>query len=267
MESKSGPQQGINAWLEEELLQQYRQDRGSVDPEWTTVFEHDGSNGVSNAPGNGAARVVAANGSTPASAVLTRAVAEPAILDTDELMPLRGAAGKIAENMAASVTIPLATSQRIIPVKVIDENRRLINHHRGLAGKSKVSYTHLIGWAIVRSVQANPGLNNSFTWNAAGEPFRVLKKEINFGLAVDVAGKNGARSLVVPNIKNAGAMSFTDYMAAFDALVAKARTNKLAMPDFQGTTISLTNPGTVGTMSSIPRLMVGQGAIIAVGAM
>ena len=94
-----------------------------------------------------------------------------------------------------------------------------------------------------------------------------MKNEINFGLAVDVAGKNGARSLLVPNIKNAGAMSFAQYMAAFDDLVARARTGKLGLPDFQGTTISLTNPGTVGTMASMPRLIAGQGAIIAVGAM
>ena len=123
-------------------------------------------------------------------------------------MPLRGAPARIAENMAASVAIPLATSQRIIPVKVIDENRRLINHHRGLLGKSKVSYTHHHRLGDRASVQANPGLNHAFASNAAGELFRVVKKEINFGLAVDVAGKNGARSLLVPSIKNAGAMSF-----------------------------------------------------------
>src|ERR1700686_4124776 len=129
-------------------------------------------------------------------------------------MPLRRTAARIAENMALSATIPLATSQRIIPVKVIDENRRLINHHRALLGKSKVSYTHLIGWAIVKSVAANPSLNHAFASNAAGELFRVVKKEINFGLAVDVAGKNGARSLLVPNIKNAGAMSFQEFLTA-----------------------------------------------------
>ena len=182
-------------------------------------------------------------------------------------MPLRGTAARIAENMAISATIPLATSQRIIPVKVVDENRRLINHHRTLLGKSKVSYTHLIGWAIVKSVIANPSLNHAFASNASGEIFRVVKNEINFGLAVDVPGKNGSRSLLVPNIKNAGAMSFAQYMAAFDDLVARARTGKLGLPDFQGTTISLTNPGTVGTMASMPRLVAGQGAIIAVGAM
>ena len=149
-------------------------------------------------------------------------------------MPLRGAPARIAENMAISATIPLATSQRIVPVKVIDENRRLINHHRALLGKSKVSYTHLIGWAIVKSVQANPGLNNAFASNPAGELFRVVKKEINFGLAIDVAGKNGARSLLVPSIKNAGAMTFPEYMAAFDDLVARGRSGKLTSAGFPG---------------------------------
>jgi 2-oxoglutarate decarboxylase len=255
-------QSGINSWLEDELLQEFRHDRTSVDPLWKSVFERNGANGAGSANGSPAA-AAAANGAP----VFAPQIAPPAPSATDELVPLRGVAGKIAENMAASVSIPLATSQRIISVKVIDENRRLINHHRGLIGRSKVSYTHLIGWAIIRSVQANPGLNNSFTWSPEGQPFRVVKPEINFGLAVDVAGKNGARGLVVPNIKNAGAMSFSQYMAAFDDLVARARTNKLGPADFQGTTISLTNPGTVGTMASSPRLMLGQGAIIAVGAM
>jgi 2-oxoglutarate decarboxylase len=262
MEANPGPQSGINAWLEEELLQQYHHDRASVDADWKNIFDHDAPNGVTvrpPLPGNGHT-----NGDIAAR------VTAPAVIplaDSEELTPLRGAAARIAENMALSAFIPLATSQRIIPVKVIDENRRLINHHRALLGKSKVSYTHLIGWAIVKSVQANPSLNHAFASNAAGELFRVVKKEINFGLAVDVAGKNGARSLLVPNIKNAGGMSYAQYMAAFDDLVGRARTGKLGVADFQGTTISLTNPGTVGTMASIPRLVSGQGAIIAVGAM
>ena len=198
---------------------------------------------------------------------MARPASEPVLAASEELMPLRGAPARIAENMAASATIPLATSQRIIPVKVIDENRRLVNHHRALLGKSKLSYTHIIGWAIVRAVQANPALNHAFASNPAGELFRVLKKEINFGPCVDIAfSKNGARSLVVPNIKNAGIRTFADYVSAFDDLVNRARNNKLTPADFQGTTISLTNPGTVGTMASMPRLVPGQGAIIAVGA-
>jgi 2-oxoglutarate dehydrogenase E1 component len=264
MEANPGPQLGINAWLEEELLQQYQHDRTSVDSDWKSIFDHD-------APAVVPARKVNGNGGNGIAkapvAVLPPPASEPILSGSEELMPLRGTAAKIAENMAISATIPLATSQRIIPVKVIDENRRLINHHRALLGKSKVSYTHLISWAIVKAVQANPALNHAFAANGSGEMFRVVHNEINFGLAVDVAGKNGARSLLVPNIKNAGSMAFQQFLAAFDDLVVRARNGKLGLADFQGTTISLTNPGTVGTMASMPRLVAGQGAIVAVGAM
>jgi len=181
------------------------------------------------------------------------------------LQPLRGAAGRIAENMAASVSIPLATSQRTIAVKVMDENRRIINQHRAVLGLSRVSYTHLIGWAVVKALEEFPGLNQAYA-EKDGAAYRVVHPQVNLGIAVDAAGKDGARNLLVPNIKNAGALNFQDYLNSFDDLVARARTGKLVTADFQATTISLTNPGTVGTMSSSPRLMLGQGAIIATGA-
>jgi len=260
MQGNQSPTSGINAWLEEELLQQYHHDRTSVDSDWKDIFEHGEPNGTRVGNGNTAVAVAA-------PAVVLREASDPVATGSEELVPLRGTAARIAENMALSAAIPLATSQRIVPVKVIDENRRLINHHRALLGRSKVSYTHLIGWAIVKSVQANPSLNHSFASNTAGELFRVVKKEINFGLAIDVPGKGGARSLLVPNIKSAGALTFAQYLTAFDDLVARARNGKLGVADFQGTSISLTNPGTVGTMASMPRLVAGQGAIIAVGAM
>ena len=168
--------------------------------------------------------------------------------------------------MNASVTIPLATSQRVIPVKVMDENRRIINQHRTLVGKSKVSYTHLIGWAILKALEDFPGLNHAY--GEVERPARAHRRtrSINLGIAVDVAGKDGSRNLLVPNIKNAGALDFAQYVTTFDDLVDRARKGKLTPADFQGTTISLTNPGTVGTMASSPRLMTGQGAIIAAGA-
>src|SRR5689334_2041908 len=251
MSLKSDPDMGINSWLEDELYQQYRHDRTAVDEEWKRLFE---SNGEPR-PGNGA---------TPgASAAPKSAAPEPPA--SAELQPLRGVAGKIAENMEASLSIPLATSQRTIAVKVMDENRRIVNQHRTLVSRSKVSYTHLIGWAIVKALDSVPAINQAYA-ERDGQPFRVVRPEVNLGIAVDVAGKDGNRSLLVPNIKNAGAMNFAQYLAAFDDLVLRARNAKLGMPDFQGTTISLTNPGTVGTMASNPRLMPGQGAIIATGA-
>jgi 2-oxoglutarate decarboxylase len=253
MASKPGPELGVNSWLEDELYQQYLHDRSTVDESWKRLFET--SNG--HAP-NGSHAAAPTGIAIPAPPTI-----EPAL--GEQLQALRGAAGRIAENMAASVSIPLATSQRTIAVKVMDENRRVINQHRTIAGKSKVSYTHIIGWAVVKALGESPSLNYAYT-ERDGQPYRIQRPQVNLGIAVDVAGKDGARSLMVPNIKNAAALTFHEYVAAFDNLVARARSAKLTPADFQGTTISLTNPGTVGTMSSNPRLMMGQGCIIATGA-
>ncbi len=254
MAAKSGPDLGINSWLEDELYQQYLHDRSTVDESWKHVFEASNGNG--------------ANGTHPGASAATVAVpAAPAIEPAagEQLQALRGAAGRIAENMGASVFIPLATSQRTIAVKVMEENRRVINQHRSIAGKSKVSFTHIVGWAIVKALAEIPALNHAYS-ERDGQPFRLIRPQVNLGIAVDVAGKDGARSLMVPNIKNAGALSFHEYLNAFDDLVSRARSAKITPADFQGTTISLTNPGTVGTMSSNPRLMMGQGCIVATGA-
>jgi 2-oxoglutarate dehydrogenase E1 component len=246
MPLKTDPDLGINSWLEDELYQQYLNDRTAVDESWKHVFED-----------------------SPAQAEISasprlRVSASPSAASPN-LQPLRGIAARIAENMNASVSIPLATSQRVIPVKVMDENRRIINQHRTLVGKSKVSYTHLIGWAILKALEDFPGLNQAYG-ESNGQPARMVHPRINLGIAVDVAGKDGSRNLLVPNIKDAGALDFAQYVTTFDDLVDRARKGKLSPADFQDTTISLTNPGTVGTMSSSPRLMPGQGAIIAAGA-
>jgi len=255
---------GINSWLEDELYQQYLNDRKNVDQSWKEVFESNG--GEAPQPANGAhvpPSVALQNGTPEPTTAVTAPAHQPIAGET--LMPLRGAAARIAENMNLSLTIPLATSQRVIPVKVIDENRRIINEHRTLIGKSKISYTHIIGWAIVKAIRTNPTLNHAYA-ETNGEAFRVVRDRVNLGVAVDVAGKDGARSLKVPNVKDAGSLDFAQYAAAFDDVVARARGNKLSVQDFEGTTISLTNPGTVGTLGSVPRLMPGQGAIIATGA-
>ena len=249
---KSESELGINSWLEDELYQQYLHDRSTVDESWKHIFEEPRA-----LPKNGATVPVAAAAPPPA------APSAPAA--GEELQSLRGVAGKIAENMSASLSIPLATSQRSIAVKVMDENRRIINQHRTLVGKSKVSYTHIIGWALVKALEEVPAINHAYA-EKDGQPFRVIHKEVNLGIAVDVAGKDGGRSLMVPNIKDTASLSFADYVERFDDLVFRARKSKLTPADFAGTTLSLTNPGTVGTVSSNPRLMPGQGAIIAAGA-
>ncbi|MEJ7609366.1 MAG: multifunctional oxoglutarate decarboxylase/oxoglutarate dehydrogenase thiamine pyrophosphate-binding subunit/dihydrolipoyllysine-residue succinyltransferase subunit, partial [Bryobacteraceae bacterium] len=168
--------------------------------------------------------------------------------------------------MTLSLTVPTATSQRVVQVRALEENRTLLNQQRTITGKSKISYTHLIAFALLRALEKFPQLNDAYT-EQDGQPFRITRRQVNFGLAVDVKGKDGNSSLMVPNIRNAGALTFSQFLAAFDDVVQRARTAKLLPGDFQGSTISLTNPGTVGTYGSVPRLVAGQGAIIATGAM
>ncbi len=246
---------GINSWLEDELYHQYLHDRREIDESWRQVFES-------------AVEPVAPTPPALATAAEPPAQPEPKALaagPAEQVVPLRGAAARVVQNMTASLGVPTATSQRIIPVKVIDENRHIINQHRTLLGKSKVSYTHLIAWAIVKALASYPTLNHAYA-ESDGEALRVIRNQVNFGVAVDLPGKDGSRALVVPNIKNAVALDFQQFLTAYDDLIARARSGKLSVEDFRGTTISLTNPGTVGTVGSVPRLMPGQGAILATGA-
>jgi len=270
MSTEPGQKITINSWLEEELYQQFVNNRRSVDDNWKEVFDSEPPPVEAvpeNVPPPPVTQTVAVQptATQQAPAAAAAPVAPALILSpAEQLVPLRGAPMRIAENMTASLAVPTATSQRTIPVKVIDENRRLLNHWRDLHGKSKISYTHLISWAIVKAAQHTPGINDAYA-EVDGQPHRIVRPEVNIGIAVDVAGKDGHRSLVVPSIKNAGAMGFYEFLTAFDTLVGKSRTGKLMPDDFRGTTISLTNPGTVGTLGSVPRLMPGQGAIIATG--
>ncbi len=167
--------------------------------------------------------------------------------------------------MENSLTIPTATSQRVIPVKVLEENRKIVNQYLQMSNGGKVSFTHIIAWAIMRALENFPSLNAAFAAQG-GNPQRIARHVVNFGLAVDVERKDGSRSLIVPNVKNADRMDFRELVSAYDDIIARVRKGAIEPEDFQGTTITLTNPGTVGTVTSLPRLMVGQGAIIATGA-
>jgi 2-oxoglutarate decarboxylase len=179
---------------------------------------------------------------------------------------LKGVANKIAENMEVSLEIPTATSLRVIPVKMLWEDRMLINRYLEQKSGKKVTFTHLISWAIIKSLRFYPSLN-SYYESSDGKTFKVDPGTINFGIAIDLPGRDGSRSLMVPNIKGVDKMNFSEFMNAFDDLISRARKGKIEISDFEKTTISITNPGTLGTVSSMPRLMKGQGAIIATGAM
>ncbi len=179
---------------------------------------------------------------------------------------LRGAPARTAQNMDASLSVPTATSVRSVPVKLLWDNRTVINNHLARARGGKVSFTHLIGYALVQAVKSIPDMNVGFDV-VDGKPNLITPAHINLGLAIDVPKPDGSRQLLVPSIKAAETMDFAGFWTAYEDVVRKARDNKLTVADFQGTSISLTNPGGIGTVHSVPRLMKGQGAIIGVGAM
>jgi 2-oxoglutarate dehydrogenase E1 component len=168
--------------------------------------------------------------------------------------------------MEASLAVPTATSVRTMPAKLLEVNRLILNNQlRRLARGGKVSFTHLIGWAVVRALREMPEMNVAYT-EIDGKPHVVRYPHINLGLAVDLERPDGSRVLVVPSVKQADTLDFGGFWAAYEDLIHKARTNRLTPDDFAGTTATLTNPGTIGTVQSVPRLMPDQGVIVGVGA-
>jgi 2-oxoglutarate decarboxylase len=280
---------GANATYVEGLLSRYRSNPTLVDDAWRSYFTEllgesanatsDGGSAASD--GNGAAATAVARPeptgveqaqpqATGAQAQAPAARQQSATRPTGaqprgEAQPIRGGALKIVENMEASLGVPTATSNRQIPVKVLEENRVIVNQFLKEHNRGKASYTHFIAFAILRALDKFPQMNDGFAI-VEGQPSRVRRPEVNLGVAIDLEKKDGTRTLLVPNIKNAGALQFAQFLSAYDDVVKRARAGKLGLPDFQDTTISLTNPGTIGTVSSNPRLMAGQSAIIATGA-
>jgi len=217
-------------------------------------------------PRPAAAAAEPAAGTTSPVAKDPRPAAPAAASDEPTLTVLRGAPARTVANMDASLEVPTATSVRSVPVKLLWDNRTVINNHLARARGGKVSFTHVIGYALIKALKAMPEMNVSFDV-VDGKPNLVTPAHINLGLAIDMAKKDGTRQLLVPSIKAAETMDFAAFWTAYEEIVRKARDAKLTVEDFQGTTISLTNPGTIGTNHSVPRLMKGQGCIIGVGAM
>src|SRR5215210_5785111 len=177
-----------------------------------------------------------------------------------DVQPIRGPAAKLVKFMNESRSITTATSFRTVPVDALDGHRKELK----TAGK-KLSFTHLIAWAIVKAAGDMPVMGHAYA-EEDGKPQRVMPGRVSLGLAVDVERKDGTRSLVVPVLRDAGRLSFSDFVARYDELVVGARDNTLQPDAYQGANITLTNPGGIGTVASVPRLMPGQGTIVATGA-
>jgi 2-oxoglutarate decarboxylase len=268
-----------------DLLEQYRQDRKNVDATWRTYFDkalgrppeaeaqpvtvivsQTQPQAPAAASTSGLPTLARQDVPVVAAGERSKAVARVSILPGDVLQPIRGGAMRVVENMEASLQVPTATSIRTIPVRTLEENRRLLNKHREAAGQGKVSFTHLVAWAILRAFDTFPRLNDAYA-EVDGQAHRIQRDRVRLGIAVDVQKKDGSRTLLVPNIKDAQRLTFAEFLRAFDDLVARSRRGAISPDDFMGTTVSLTNPGTVGTTSSAPRLMPGQGLIVATGSL
>ncbi|NNE99299.1 MAG: multifunctional oxoglutarate decarboxylase/oxoglutarate dehydrogenase thiamine pyrophosphate-binding subunit/dihydrolipoyllysine-residue succinyltransferase subunit, partial [Pyrinomonadaceae bacterium] len=260
---------GANASYVEGLYNRYKSDPGLVDESWQAYF-NDLIGGDNGQPADLKPSESTPTPPTP-SATPTSTSAAPVKKESEtkvragvEAKPLTGVAKVIVENMDESLTVPTATSVRRVPVKLLEENRKMINESLLARALGKVSYTHLIGWAIIKAAGEYPSMNNGYGV-VDGKPSRLESTSLNLGIAVDVEKKDGSRNLLVPNLKGVNAGTFWQFFQAFNEAVTKARTGKLTLDDFQGTTITLTNPGTLGTVASTPRLMSGQSAIIATG--
>ncbi|GAA1939245.1 multifunctional oxoglutarate decarboxylase/oxoglutarate dehydrogenase thiamine pyrophosphate-binding subunit/dihydrolipoyllysine-residue succinyltransferase subunit [Brevibacterium antiquum] len=310
---------GSNEWLVEELYEQYKSDKNSVDQSWWPFFDKYEKNGDGAAAKTADSKPAAKTGTKPAAKSnvksASKAPAKPAdksakdtsgadsvaddsprgispssaqtetlkaetksvpkvvVKDTEPkptpeetVTPLRGPAKLIAKNMDDSIEVPTATSVRALPAKALIDNRIVINSHLKRTRGGKVSFTHLIGFAVIRALQNFPSQNVSYDVRD-GKPVMVSPAHVNFGLAIDVPKKDGSRTLLVPNVKKAETLTFRQFVDAYDGLVDKARQGKLTADDFAGTSVSLTNPGGIGTVHSVPRLTKGQGCIIGVGAL
>jgi 2-oxoglutarate decarboxylase len=289
---------GANEWLVDELWTLYQKDPQLVEKSWWPLFESRAADaGVTlptPAPAPTAAptpavsmaddpspmtspiakttsiapkeQPIPAEAPTSPTAIITTVEDSAEAAPSDQVNPLKGMAKALAANMDQSLTVPTATSVRTVPAKLMIDNRIVINNHLRRARGGKVSFTHLIAWAMIKALKELPG-QNVFYDEVDGKPVAVHPANINLGIAIDMPKPDGTRGLVVPGIKRAQHMGFADFLVAYEDVVKRARDGALTADDFSGNTISLTNPGGIGTEHSVPRLMRGQACIIGAGAL
>src|SRR3954447_21549870 len=253
---------GPNEWLVDEMYEQFLADPKSVSASWQEFFADYRRDQHEPAAPASAAPATAAPAKAAAPAKESGATASP------EGTPLRGAAARTVANMEESLKVPTATSFREVPARLLEVNRSVINGYLSRTRGGKVSFTHLIGFAVVRAIaETMPVMNSSYVATDDGKPGVVHHEHIGLGIAVDMEKSDGSRTLFVPVIRDADTLDFHEFWGAYEDLIRKVRSNKLSPDDFAGATVSLTNPGTLGTVQSVPRLMPGQGVIVGVGAL
>jgi 2-oxoglutarate dehydrogenase E1 component len=278
----TGRHQGdqANLGLIEDLYRQYLEDPASVSPAWRDFFADSQPAGEASgeasgdASGDGRAASGASQSTpTPSTGAPAKAPAAPQPPDDapglkeDVVSPIRGAASRVVENMEASLGVPTATSVRQVPAKLLEVNRTILNNHLARVRGGKVSFTYLIAYAVLKALERVPAMNAGFALDDDGKPVHVRHAKVNLGLAVDLERPDGSRMLLVPNIKAADTLTFAEFHTAYEDVIQRVRANQITPDDFAGTTVTITNPGMIGTVHSIPRLMPGQGLIVGVGAL
>ena len=276
VDQADGSDAGPNDWLIEDMRERYLADPDSVSESWRAFFEE------SDQPGTSDRQSAVGDRQQPSglrsairdqpevgdqrSAVGDQPEEQVALPAEETTTRLTGITATIARRMEESLAVPTATSFRTMPSKLLEVNRLILNNQlKRLAGGGKVSFTHLIGYAVARALGELTALNVSYA-EIDGKPHVVEHPHVNLGLAIDVERADGTRVLLVPNIKAAETFDFKTFWEEYELVVTRARNNKLSPDDFAGTTATLTNPGTIGTVQSVPRLMPDQGLIVGVGA-
>ena len=267
---------GPNEWIVDEIYEQFKKDKSLVDPAWWEFF-NDYTPGEKVVITSSVKAEIPSPVETPEKQVVQKLsedispIAEPInTVEVEEKVsitePLKGVAARVVSNMESSLSVPTATSIRSIPAILLQENRVFINEHLARRRGGKVSFTHIIGFAVVKALRAYPDMNAAYT-QIDSKPAIIRHGHIGLGLAIDLTKPDGSRQLLVPAIKNAESLDFAQFWATYDDIVKRARNNKLTIEDFNGVTVSLTNPGTIGTQHSVPRLMQNQGLIVGVGSL
>src|SRR5260221_3084603 len=268
---------GPNTWLIDEMYQQYLENPDSVAEPWRDFFADYTPDSGTPPPEQAAQPAITQEAPEVRKAAKKQEAPEPPKAEPKKApteispitpateRPLRGADATLAKYMEASLAVPTATSVRQVPAKLLEINRNILNRHLARSRGAKVSFTHMIGWAVVQALKEMPGMRVVYQV-ADGKPAAIRNEHVTLGLAVDVKRPDGSRTLLVPNIKEADTMDFSRFFTAYEDLIKRVHANKLTPDDFSGTVVSLTNPGTIGTVQSVPRLMAGQSAIIGVGA-
>ncbi len=276
------PDFGPNDWFVEDMWERFQENPTSVPDSWRRYFEgrtpHNGT-GREDHPGRSQAPIPPAQQvattpqteeapASPPPAPVAQAKPAPSTVSSQEgVSVLRGPAQALARNMERSLSVPVATSVRRIPAKALEINRTVINNQLSRDGRSKISFGHIITWGIVKTLASRPNMNVAYVAPKEGEAPAIKRfDEVNIGIAIDLTKADGSRSLMVPVLRNAAQLGPQRFFQAYDELIVRVRAQKATADDFVGATASVTNPGTLGTEHSIPRLMEGQAAIIGVGA-